>query len=315
VAFGGIPQIISENGEANEDDTILLEKRKGLDTLSDAMQALYQAVRMLGLSARRVAVDERNFTRAQFEALKAEFPKAEIVDGYDVLSTIRSVKTEEEVERLRVSVQATEAGLRSAASILKPGVTEKDLETAFNLGVVRSGAVPLFSIVCSGYRSAHTNTVPGDRVIQPGDVVRMDIGSVYKYYKSDIARTFIAGGEPNKIQQRYWNAVVAAEEAAIKALKPGVTSGEVFQIAVETAQASGIPNFKRNHVGHGIGIETYDMPVLTPNNDTVIEEGMVFCVETPYNELGIGGFQVEDTLVIRKNEVELLSSYQKNLAP
>ena len=315
VVYGGIPQIMPSKYEADEYDRVLLEKREGLAPLPNAMQALFKAVRDLGLSNGRVAVDERNFTRSQFAALEAEFPKAEFVDGFDLISSIRSVKTDEEIERLRVSVKATEAGVRAAAGILIPGVSEKELEDAFNLGVIKSGAIPLFSIICSGHRSAHTNTVPGNRIIQPGDVVRMDIGSVYRYYKSDIARTFIAGAEPTKTQQLYWDAVVAAEEAAMQALKPGVTAGEVFRIAVETAQGSGIPNFKRNHVGHGIGIETYDMPVLTPDNDTIIEEGMVFCVETPYNEFGLGGFQVEDTMVVRKNGVELLSSFPKSLNP
>lgn len=314
-AFGGIPLILSESSEADEYDRQLLERRKGIEILPDAMQALSKTIRDLGLSNGRVAVDERNFTRNQFAALEAEFPKAEFVDGFDLLGAIRAVKTEEEIERLRIAVQATEAGIKKATAILKPGVTEKEVESAFNLGVVESGAIPLFAIVCSGHRSAHTNTVPGDRVIQTGDVVRMDIGSVYRYYKADIARTFVAGNKPTKNQQLYWDAIVAAEEAAIQALKPGVTAGEVFRIAVDTCRESGIPNFKRNHVGHGIGIETYDLPVLTPENDTVIEEGMVFCVETPYNEVGYGGFQVEDTMVIRKNGVELLSSYPKSLIP
>jgi Xaa-Pro dipeptidase len=313
--FGEVPLIVSDLGYADEYDRELLDRRKGLEASPNAMQALFKALRDLGLNNGRIAVDERNFTRSQFSALEAEFPKAKIIDGYDLLSSIRSVKTEEEVERLRVSVKATEAGVKAATGILTPGVTEKDLEAAFNLGVIKSGAIPLFSIVCSGNRSAHTNTVPGNRVIQSGDVVRMDIGSVYRYYKSDIARTFIVGSEPTQTQQRYWNAVIAAEEAAMKTLRPGVTAGEVFRIAVETARESGIPNFKRNHVGHGIGIETYDMPVLTPDNEAVVEEGMVFCVETPYNEFGYGGFQVEDTMVVRKNGVELLSSLPKSLVP
>jgi Xaa-Pro dipeptidase len=316
-AFGELIFIKSNHFEPDEYDQALLEKRKELGSAAspNAMQALFKTVRDLGLTNRRVAVDECNFTRNQFAALEAEFPKAKFVDGYDLFFRLRAVKTEEEIERLRTSVKATEAGLRAAEDILTPGVTEKELQLAYHLGVVKAGGLPLFTIVCSGQRSAHTNTVPGDRVIQPGDVIRFDIGSVYRYYKSDIARTFVAGGEPNETQQCYWNAVVAAEEAAMQAMKPGVTAGEVFRIAVQTAREAGIPNFKRNHVGHGIGIETYDQPILTPDNPAVIEEGMVFCIEPPYNEFGVGGFQVEDTVVVRKNGVELLSTYHKNLAP
>jgi Xaa-Pro aminopeptidase len=202
-AFGELIFIKSDHFKPDEYDRALLEKRKelGPSAAPNAMQALFKTFRDLGLDNGRVAVDERNFTRNQFAALKAEFPKAKFVDGYDLFFKLRSVKTEEEVERLRASVKATEAGLRAAEDILVPGVTEKELQQAFHLGVVKAGGLPLFTIVCSGQRSAHTNTVPGDRVIQPGDVVRFDIGSVYRYYKSDIARTFVAGGKPNEIQE------------------------------------------------------------------------------------------------------------------
>jgi Xaa-Pro dipeptidase len=313
VAYGGIPLVISDIGEADEYDRLLLERRKELELLPGAMQALYKAVRDLGLSSGRVAVDERNFTRGQFAALGTEFPKAEFVDGYELFRLIRAVKTEEEVNRLRISVQATEAGITNAVGILEPGVTEKELEIAFNVGVTEAGAVPVFSVICSDHRSAHTNTVPGNRIVQRGDVVRLDLGSVYRYYYSDIARTFVVGTEPTESQQLYWDAIVAGEKAAMEALRPGVTAGEVFRIAVETCRESGIPNFERNHVGHGIGIELYDMPVLTPGNDTAIEEGMVFCVETPVYEVGYAGLQVEDTMVVRKDGIELLSSYQRDL--
>jgi Xaa-Pro aminopeptidase len=143
------------------------------------------------------------------------------------------------------------AGVRKAIGILREGVTEKELEQAFNLGVVEAGAIPFFATICSGKRSAHPNTVPSERKIAKGEVVRFDIGSRYRFYLSDIARTFVMG-QPNASQQRCWNAVLAGERAAMETMKPGVTAGEVFEAGVQAARAAGLPNFKRNHVGHGI---------------------------------------------------------------
>ena len=315
VAYGGIPLVVSDIGKANDEDKALLECRQGLELLPGAMPALFKAVSDLGLTKSRVAVDERNFTPRQFAELKAEYPNADFVDGYDLFRLIRAVKTDAEVERLRRSVQATEAGIRNAVQILVPGVTEKELANAFNVGVTETGAVPLFAVICTGHRSAHTNTIPGATVVKKGDVVRFDLGSRYRYYPSDIARTFVVGAEPTTTQQSYWDSIVSGQQAAIDALRPGVTAGKVFQIAVETCRASGIPKFERNHVGHGIGIEVYDMPILAPNNETIIEEGMVFCVETPVYEVGYAGLQVEDTMVVREDGVELLSIYPKSLTP
>ena len=78
----------------------------------------------------------------------------------------------------------------------------------------------------------------------------------------------------------------------------------MFEAAVETVRREGIPHYKRSHVGHGIGIDGYDLPDLAPRSDHVIEEGMVMCVETPYYELGWCGLQVEDTIVIRRDGPE-----------
>lgn len=312
-AFGGIPLVVSDIGEADDDDRAMLERRQALEVLPNAMSGLCRALADLGLQRSRVAIDERNFTRSQISSLQAEFPDAEFVDGYDIFRLIRAVKTETEIERLRFSTQATQSGMREAVKILRAGITELELERAFNMGVVGAGATPLFAVICSGHRSAHTNTVPGNRVIESGDVVRFDLGSRYQYYPSDISRTFVVDREPTETQLRYWNAIVAGQEAAIGALRPGVTAGEIFDLAVQTCRSSGIPKFERNHVGHGIGIEVYDMPILTPGNDTVIEEGMVFCVETPVYEVGYAGFQVEDTLVVRGEGAELLSNLPKDL--
>ena len=312
VVFAGIPLVVAENGTPNEDDKKLLGRRSKLESEAGFMEGLFAALRQLGLSEARVAVDERNFTREQFAALEAEFPKADFVNGYEIFRAVRAVKSPAEVERLRSSVHATEAGIRKALSILTDGVTENELELAFNTGVAQAGAIPLFAVICSGQRSAHTNTVPSGRKISTGEVVRFDVGSRFQFYPSDIARTFVVG-EPTETQRLYWDAIVEGQKAAMDVMRPGVTAGEVFKAAVETTRAAGLPNFKRQHVGHGIGIDLYDMPILTPENETPLEEGMVFCVETPSYEVGYAGFQVEDTMVVQENDVELLSTFPRDL--
>jgi Xaa-Pro aminopeptidase len=311
--FGGIPLVVSDLGTPDENDKRLLERRNQLENFPGAMPALFGAIRHLGLGEGRIGVDERNFTRKQYGELEAQFPKAQVLDGYEVFRTIRAVKTPEEVRRLHKSVQACEAGLKKALAILKAGVTERDLERAFFAGVGEAGGMPIIAVICSGQRSAHTNTTPSDRKIKEGDVVRFDLGARYALYPSDLARTYVVG-KANATQNLYWDTIVAAEEAAMEAMRPGVLAGEIFDIAVETARRTGLPNFKRQHVGHGIGIDLYDMPILTPKNETPIEEGMVFCIETPCYEIGFAGFQVEDTMVVRSNGVELLSSLPRDMA-
>jgi Xaa-Pro aminopeptidase len=83
-----------------------------------------------------------------------------------------------------------------------------------------------------------------------------------------------------------------------------VRTADVFEASVETVRREGIPHYQRSHVGHGIGLDGYDAPDIAPSSPAVFEEGMVVCVETPYYEMGFGGLQVEDTLVVTKDGVD-----------
>ena len=87
----------------------------------------------------------------------------------------------------------------------------------------------------------------------------------------------------------------------------------MFDRAVEVTRAAGIPHYDRHHCGHGIGIECYDLPSIAAQDTTVLKEGMVVNVETPYYELGFAGLQVEDTVVVTKDGVEYLSTYDRSL--
>lgn len=96
-------------------------------------------------------------------------------------------------------------------------------------------------------------------------------------------------------------------------MKPGVKAKQLYEITVQTTRESGLPQFKRTHCGHGIGLEMYDPPVLRETTEIPVEAGMVFCVEAPYYELGLGGIQVEDTVVVTPTGVEYLSPATKPL--
>lgn len=87
-------------------------------------------------------------------------------------------------------------------------------------------------------------------------------------------------------------------------IRPDVRGSDIFNTAMTAVRREGIPHYARSHVGHGIGLDGYDLPALTNTSADVIEEGMVMCVETPYYELGWCGLQVEDTIVVTANGIE-----------
>ena len=177
---------------------------------------------------------------------------------------------------------------------------------------IDSGGRPWFSVITFGERAAYADAPPTSRSLKQGDVIRFDVGCVYQGYHSDIARTAVFGTPTTKMKE-YYHAILAGEERGLEAMRPGVPLHDVFQRAVETVRSEGIPHYVRHHCGHGIGLEVYDPPLIGPKEQLVLEEGMVLCVETPYYEIGWGGLQIEDTVVITKDGPRIFNQRSRQL--
>ena len=253
--------------------------------------------------AARVAVEPRGLTAAQHAALAAALPSVELVDGERVLAGIRAVKSTREIHLLAESARATERAIAQAFGGFERGNTERDVVRAFLAALPAPDAVPLFHVLTSGPRTAMPNGQASDRVPADGDLLRFDGGCRFGHYTSDIARMAVLGG-PSPKQEDYYAAVVVGLEAATAVAGPGVPASACFDAAVRAVRRNGIPHYRRHHCGHGIGIDNYDLPAVTPDSTDVLEAGMVICLETPYYELGWGGVQAEDTMVITADGVE-----------
>lgn len=279
----------------------------------DAATALVAALRDRKLERGRLAIEETAIQPAILDRVRRELPHAEIVPGARVLRAIRTIKTPEEIERLRGAVRATERGIKAALALARPGVPERELLAEFERTVITAGGVPVSSMcIGSGPRSALSNCQAGDRRLVEGEVIRFDGGVRFRWYRSDIAR-IAALADPGERVRRYYAALRAGAERGIAAIRPGVPCAEIFRLVMETVRREGIPHFERSHVGHGIGINNYDAPDLAPRSDEIIEEGMVLCVETPYYELGFAGLQLENTVVVRAHGAESLMSLDNDL--
>jgi Xaa-Pro dipeptidase len=282
-----------------------LVRLNGLPDGKDGMATLVATIRDLKLDRSHIGIDELGLMPGQWEHLARELPNCRISPASELFRRIRAVKTPTEVERLsRVAIIA-ERSVAAALAIAEEGVTEREMARAFHTRTVQDDGFPVLGCIGFGTRSAMPNVHPSDAPLRRGDVIRFDVGGRYKHYRADIARiaTF---GEPDARVRLYHRALHNGVNAAFEVIRPGVTAAEVFNAAVEAVKRSGIPHYSRSHVGHGIGLDGYDVPNLAPGSKQVIEEGMVMCVETPYYELGWCGLQVENTVVVRANGPELL---------
>lgn len=278
-------------------------------TLPDAAVA---AIRDAGLTGGTVAYDERGIFPENLEALRKQLPSVSFVPGADLLRRIRAVKTEEEQVRLRRAAEITESGIAAALDAAAEGVRECDLADAFEQRVLSEGGRLRFAQIGFGQRGATGYVMNRTARLKATDIIRFDMGCAFRGYTSDIARNFSIAEPPAKAQ-RLHAAMVAGEEAAVAALRPGRPVREVVKAAIDTIRDAGVDGYDRHHIGHGLGIDVYDFPILTSATDDLVEAGMVVAVETPYYELGFAGLHPEDAVLVTDAGAEYLSRSSRQL--
>ena len=212
----------------------------------------------------------------------------------------RLVKHEEEIAGLERAAEIAEAALDAALKNFKVGMTELDMERVYLAELAKYDAQPLFFVATIGHRAAYSDTKNTDLAAKAGDMIRFDFGCIWHGYNADLARTAVMG-QPDEKTATYFEAVRRGTHDAIAAIKPGMTAEEVFDIAMKVTRENGIPHYERHHCGHGIGVECYDLPSVAPGDKTVLVPGMTLNVETPYYELGWGGVQMENTVVVTED--------------
>jgi Xaa-Pro aminopeptidase len=238
--------------------------------------------------------------------------------------------TESLVERLRLVKDASEiAALRDSASRLsmvapavfaavREGAHERDVAAVIE-GALRDAGYerPAFdTIVASGPNAALPHYRAGGRTLGAGDLVVLDFGGVLDGYCSDLSRT-VAIGPLSPKARRLHAAVYAAQQAAIRAVKPGVETTSVDAAARSVLQEEGLGDAFGHGTGHGLGLDIHEEPRITrPRADVPsvpLQAGMVFTVEPGAYLPGFGGVRIEDDVLVTDTGYEVLTSVAREL--
>ncbi len=277
---------------------------------SSPAEALVAAIRENHLAGCRIGYDL--LAPAVHDRVSQVFGDSLLVPAAALIKEARLLKTDAEVELLRRSARITEEAIQAAVAIAIEGVTEREMAVAFNRHLVEQGSDPVIAFIRFGVNGAVSQVPASDTPLRSGDLIWFDVCGAYRGYQSDLARTF-ALGDPGARARDYYHALLAAEQAAIEAARPGASAAEVFDACVAVARANGIPHYQRHHVGHGIGLEVYEAPLLAPGQELELFDGMVLNVEAPYYELGFGALHVEDPIRVGKEGNELLTGTSREL--
>jgi Xaa-Pro aminopeptidase len=284
-----------------------------VDEHQDAASAIVSAVRRAGLEHAAIGLDDAATPSHLRDALSRGLPGVRWIDASPWLDEVRARKLPAEVDLLERSARAAEDGIAAAIAAARVGMSEKSLARIVSTTLVGAGLEPRFVVVTSGERSALADAYPSERTLRPGDLVRFDVGGTLEGYWSDIGRTAVVG-EPKDRQRQYYDALLAGEEAELSMAAPGVVASDIFDRAIAVVEKNGGPKpYRRQHVGHGIGLTTYEPPIVRPMDAGVLQPGMVFCFETPFYELGWGGMMVEDALVITEDGCRRLTDRVRGL--
>lgn len=280
-------------------------------TLSDRhatlLDAALKAVGRIGLHG-RVGFDAGAFDLRETLAGSGVEP----VDANDWMYDVRAVKLPAEVSLLAAAARLAEQSIDAAIDAAAAGASERELATVVATTMASGGGAPRFTVVTSGPRSALSDARPTNRELQRGDLLRFDVGCTIDGYWSDIGRTAIVG-EPDELQAFRYAAILAGEDAQLEAVRPGISAADLFDVAVSAVERAGLKPYRRQHCGHAIGTQVYERPVIAPGWTRVLEPGMVFCVETPYYQVGWGGMMVEDALVVTDEGMDMLTSSDRTL--
>lgn len=226
-----------------------------------------------------------------------------------VLREGRMVKDEEEIAELRRAGAAIDAVHRRVPGWLRAGRTEREVAADIAAAIVEEGHRTVeFVIVGSGPNGADPHHEVSDRVIEDGDIVVVDIGgAVPSGYNSDSTRTYVVG-TPDPAAADRIATLVRAQQAAVDAVRPGVTAAEVDAAARSVLAEAGLGEAFLHRTGHGIGVSVHEEPYIAPGNDLVLREGMAFSIEPGIYFAGEWGARIEDIVVVTADGVERLNT-------
>ncbi len=305
-----IPPLDTLQGSARVFGEILTSAR-ARQLPGPAIAGLLAALRDLGLERARLAVDSFEL-RAELEA-HGLGPDV-VTDGYQVFREVRAVKTSEEVELLRRASDANEAGFKALLGELRPGVSWAELKLAYDLEVVRHGALPGFWGAGSGPDAWRFNLfAPGsaamERTVSEGDVIKLDIGCTYRHYWADTNRSAVVRGKAPEWFHRVSKALRAAREAYCEFLRPGARMGDAIQAYERVMWDHGLEEF-RGAWGHALGLDCYDYPAprIQRDTDVLFEADMVVNMEGGPAIIGVGAHSLENTYRITRSGFERWSS-------
>ncbi len=238
-------------------------------------------------------------------------------DAPAIVERARMVKDKDELQLIRAAVQLGATLFERALAVLKAGVTEVEVAAEMEYAARRAGADEMSfpTIIASGARSALPHGRATQQNVEPGGFVVCDFGVILAGYCSDQTRTVWVGNASDangKAARRAYESVREAQEAAIAAVRPGVSVAEVDAAAREVLRKAGVGRYFTHSTGHGVGLEIHEAPRVAAGQKEVLRRGMVITIEPGVYFPGKWGVRIEDMVAVTEGGCEVLTPTSKD---
>ncbi|MCG3401033.1 aminopeptidase P family protein [Staphylococcus massiliensis] len=267
-------------------------------------------------------IESKGLKEIGFEGPHVPYDTYEALNAFDFnltsvnfdIDKIRQVKTQEEIEIIQHAAKIVDDAYEYILTVVKPGMTEKEVKAYLESKMLHLGAddTSFDTIVASGYCGALPHGVASDKVIEKGDMITLDFGAYYQGYASDITRTF-AVGDPDPKMKEIYNIVLKAQEEAVKQAKAGMGCKELDAVARDIITEAGYGDNFGHSLGHGIGLDVHEAPVLSFKSDAALKVNQCVTIEPGIYVEGLGGVRIEDDILITEDGCQRFTNSSKEL--
>ncbi len=249
----------------------------------------------------------------EYEEKLEEFSFKQISWLDDIILSFRSVKTEEEIEKIKKSQEVVDAAFAHILDYMKEGLTEKQVAREIeNFILDNAQGVSFPTIVVSGVNTSLPHGKPSQKVLEDGDFVTMDFGAILDGYCSDMTRT-VCVGSSNDFQKELYKIVLSGQELALNKIKEGLVCSDVDLLVRDYFKQFSYDEEFGHGLGHGVGLNIHEGPYLNKVCGTILKENMVVTVEPGLYISSKVGLRIEDLVVVKKEEILNLTKSSKEL--
>ena len=263
---------------------------------------------------KKIGVEKEHLSLSNFEALGKSVEKKKLVATQHIAEDLRSVKDAGEVALLAKAVEISDSVFEKILGNLKPGISELDVSAEISYLHKKLGAEgdAFETIVASGERGSLPHGRASEKKIASGEFVTLDFGCVYHGYHSDMTRT-VAVGKPSNEMKKVYQIVLDAQQKASEAVREKIPAKKIDSIARNYIASFGYGKYFGHSLGHGVGLEIHEQLRLSQTSKDVLHSGNAVTIEPGIYLPRKFGVRIEDSVVVRKNGAEILTTSPKEL--